>query len=286
MSNPSNPETEALFSITEFSRICGLSRKALIYYDTIGLFSPAMRSDNGYRWYLHNQIETIYMIQAMSASGFSLSQIKAYRDQYDPGKARSVFAEQKEKLKAQIRSLQACVDLIDKRIADLEEVERTGEKTDADKTVHIEEQPPRPIYLSARFHEPTLNIPAQIWLDFYATFESAGLAYGYPASYVVAKEDVKNGNWSMISQLAVMQAEGSQSETCTPAGLYATACGTGHYGQTEEIYRRILRETDRLGYEIRGDAYEEYLADEVVQTERENYLIRVSIPVGKKNADA
>lgn len=38
-------------TISEFSKISEISRKTLIFYDNIGLFSPEYTASNGYRYY-------------------------------------------------------------------------------------------------------------------------------------------------------------------------------------------------------------------------------------------
>ncbi|WP_301426247.1 MerR family DNA-binding transcriptional regulator [Carnobacterium sp.] len=38
-------------TISQFSALSGISRKTLIYYDKIDLFSPKMVTDKGYRMY-------------------------------------------------------------------------------------------------------------------------------------------------------------------------------------------------------------------------------------------
>ena len=65
-------------SISDFSRLSSVSRKALIYYDRIGLFKPDFVKENGYRYYSHHQIETITVINTLSGSGMSLEQIKEF----------------------------------------------------------------------------------------------------------------------------------------------------------------------------------------------------------------
>ena len=41
---------ESFFSISEFSKLSDISRKALIFYDKAGLFPPARVDENGYRY--------------------------------------------------------------------------------------------------------------------------------------------------------------------------------------------------------------------------------------------
>jgi DNA-binding transcriptional MerR regulator len=54
-----------LLNISDFSRIVGISPSTLRYYDTIGLFPPAVvgsENNNRYRYYSPMQITTVKII--------------------------------------------------------------------------------------------------------------------------------------------------------------------------------------------------------------------------------
>ena len=74
-------------SISEFSKIAEISRKTLIFYDNIGLFTPEYTAPNGYRYYAHEQIYIISVINILKQLGMPLSEIKTYIDQCTPNQA-------------------------------------------------------------------------------------------------------------------------------------------------------------------------------------------------------
>lgn len=45
-----------LLSISDMAKLHGLTRPTLLYYDSIGLFSPVFTASNGYRYYSRVQI--------------------------------------------------------------------------------------------------------------------------------------------------------------------------------------------------------------------------------------
>ena len=66
---------EKLMTTAEFAKFCGTSRSTLHWYDKIGLISPSVRGENGYRYYSveqHTDFDTIYILQK---SGSSLEEI-------------------------------------------------------------------------------------------------------------------------------------------------------------------------------------------------------------------
>jgi DNA-binding transcriptional MerR regulator len=68
---------EFMLSIGEFSNICKVSTKTLRYYAKIGLIIPdKIDSENGYRYYSIDQLETMLFINRLKSYNFSLEEIK------------------------------------------------------------------------------------------------------------------------------------------------------------------------------------------------------------------
>ncbi|MEX2416429.1 MAG: MerR family transcriptional regulator [Paenibacillaceae bacterium] len=66
---------EKLYSIQEVSRILGMSKDTLRYYDRIGIVSPS-REDNRYRRYSKDDLIDLMNIQIMQYADFSLDEIR------------------------------------------------------------------------------------------------------------------------------------------------------------------------------------------------------------------
>lgn len=80
-------------SILEFSRLTGIKRDNLRFYDRIGLLKPEIRGENGYRYYTRRQLSSAYLIGGLRLLGVGLEDIKRYSAGRTPGKdARSVRA--------------------------------------------------------------------------------------------------------------------------------------------------------------------------------------------------
>ena len=75
------------YSISELGRDFGLSRSTLLYYDRIGILSPAARSSNGYRRYGQADHERLQRICRYRELGLSLGDI---REALSTGKRPSV----------------------------------------------------------------------------------------------------------------------------------------------------------------------------------------------------
>lgn len=105
-------KTDRYLTISEFSRISEVKRKALIFYDNTGVFSPKYTAHNGYRYYSHDQTYVIAVINVLKELGMPLSEIKEYTANITPENAISLLKEQEKNLNSKIEELQSIQDII------------------------------------------------------------------------------------------------------------------------------------------------------------------------------
>jgi DNA-binding transcriptional MerR regulator len=70
-----------MLTVSQLAKLCGLSRTTLLYYESIGLLSPACRSDSNYRRYSTEQLERLRTICAYRNAGLRLSDIQQVLDE-------------------------------------------------------------------------------------------------------------------------------------------------------------------------------------------------------------
>ena len=71
-------QSELYFTTGEFARILGVGKHTLFHYDEIGLFSPAIKEENGYRYYFVWQMDTFEVIRAQELGADALLQVTPY----------------------------------------------------------------------------------------------------------------------------------------------------------------------------------------------------------------
>ena len=65
-----------MLSIGEFSKLSGISKKALIWYDNIGLLKPDFTdSENGYRYYKKESIGKVLDLHFWKSMDFTINEI-------------------------------------------------------------------------------------------------------------------------------------------------------------------------------------------------------------------
>ena len=99
-------------SIKEFAEFVGVKQSVLRYYDEIGLFHPAIRGGNSYRYYTLPQIQTVKLIETLRALNIPLKKIEEIIDSRTPESMLELFAEYEVKLNNELRALQESFSLI------------------------------------------------------------------------------------------------------------------------------------------------------------------------------
>ncbi len=104
-----------MLTISQLARRFGLSRSTLLYYDSIGLLSPSLRSRANYRLYSETDVERMELIDLYRQAGLPLKDIARLLDS-GRGVAAEMLAERLRTLGQEIRGLrrqqQRIVDLL------------------------------------------------------------------------------------------------------------------------------------------------------------------------------
>ena len=112
--------SQELYKISEVSRICGVTLRALRFYETRGMLQPVRRGKA--RFYDHDQITRLRLIVKGKQLGFTLTEIARMLDDHSTvaNKGRE-FAIDRETLRSQLHHLEQRRAEIDLAIQELRE---------------------------------------------------------------------------------------------------------------------------------------------------------------------
>ncbi len=113
----------------------------------------------------------------------------------------------------------------------------------------------------------------------YDKCEDTDYELDYPVWAVFSEERIKNRDFGFPDRFYFYNPSGKDQR---PSALYAIGYMRSGYGHNAALYQRMIEYIDQNGFEICGDAYEEYPLNEVCITDDKNYLMRVMITVREK----
>ncbi|MGD0154973.1 MAG: MerR family transcriptional regulator [Terracidiphilus sp.] len=93
-----------MWTVSKLARRAGLSRTALLYYESIGLMRVADRSAGNYRFYGERDLKRLLEIRAYRDAGLRLADIRAILDR-PAGDAAAVLQRRLMELDGEIRTL-------------------------------------------------------------------------------------------------------------------------------------------------------------------------------------
>ncbi|MEK3793388.1 MerR family transcriptional regulator [Paenibacillus sp. FSL R7-0204] len=263
-----------LMSISAFSRLSRVPRKTLIFYHQTGLFKPAFVADNGYRYYIRSQLDTIGVINIVKELGMSLEDIRAYLEHRSPLSTLALLQKQEEVVQQQIAKLNLAREMMLQRAENIEH----SLNVDTSRMVVVHQER-KPLLRSCRVHESRRELNEELWDDFQERLHKENAPAGYPGGAIICKEDLLRRDGDMISYMFSFITTQHHEQEYMPEGYYLVSYTRADYEDTEKIYPQIFDYIDKNHYVIKGDAYEEFLLDEIVMKRPEDYLVRVMVHI-------
>lgn len=265
-----------LLKISEFSQLSGISRKALIFYDDIGLLKPKKIEENGYRYYSYQQVYLVSTIDALKELGMPLKEIKEYISSRTPDRMLAVFEEQQKILEKKLERLYSIRHMIATRI------KLTRQAAEISLTnMQVLSCPEEIFFASPPCRLKRMEDYEKAIIAFYENFEKNEMTYGYPIGTMLSKENLANKEWELPYRFFFRQLPDKikSSRYIKPAGSYLIAyCQTG-YNTPTKIYQKMADYIEKNSLQIAGCSYEEFLLDEVCVEDSDSYILQISIQV-------
>ena len=98
---------DALLKAGEFAQLCRTTKETLRHYDRIGLLSPTMRGENGYKLYSFMQLVDFALVSALQSAGLSLAEVRDFLEKPESPRLQAVLEERVAAIEEQRRALAA-----------------------------------------------------------------------------------------------------------------------------------------------------------------------------------
>jgi len=260
-----------LLSIKDFSNLTGIKQSTLRYYDDLGLFSPALRGDNGYRYYSPQQIITINSINLLHELDMPIRQISDIQNNRTPEKLFKVFSDKEEALGAELLNLERSYNVV-RTIKRMIQIGLTSDETVVE-TRFFEELP---IVIGSENDFGNSDHFYNAFLNFCAEAKQYRIDLRLPVGGLFEDFDEFCKHPSRPTNFFSVDPKGLDKRS---AGKYLSAFQRGYYGEVGDIVERMKKYLEENELTAIGPVYNIFLHDELSIDDLHNYLMHATVEV-------
>lgn len=266
--------SELYFTTGEFARILGVKKHTLFHYDEIGLLSPAIKEENGYRYYFVWQMDVFEVIKALQKLGMPLEEIKEYIENRSPERFMAMMDDKEMQIDQEIEHLRNMKRFIH------------NEKQNIAEALQAEMETPKLVQRKAEFllvsdvsghdeRRAAVEIAEHVRMQekYHGSMGAVGSVY--------LEEDFMHGIYDRCVKVYTrLEKKAASSKVMRrPAGEYVEMCYRGYEWDMEKAYGLISRFAGEQGIVTGRMWYEDLLLDELTVKGCEDYIVKVIVPV-------
>lgn len=268
------------FTIGEMSKLHQIPVKTLRYYDSVGLFQPAMKkAHNQYRYYSIEQFEMLNSIKFLRHLGYSIQDIRHHLRTKDPESFMRSLKDYRNAADAEIQRLETIKGFLNERLLELEQL-----SADQDfGRVWIKEFPARHIIF--------LREKIKTIFDLELNLRKLENDSGMPPSIMIGRVGLTISRENLIRQkfdeydsIFILNPNPLLADSdytgILEAGLYAgVTFHAGHHEASGKYYDGIFQTLAQKKLSIRGDAVERVIVDDFITRDTKKHVTEIQIPI-------
>lgn len=270
-----------LYSIGKVEEICKITKKALRYYDKVGILCPdKVDEESGYRYYNKQSLLSVPIIKYYKQSGFKLDEMRTFLSgapyEFLEKSFRNKIDELNEidrEINLKIRSTKDWHNLIlEAQMVIENNVQDVSVKyIDSKKLIFFEQE------FNYDYMESTINI------DFNNYVESIDNAITGPVIICFPSfEDKTKGKCKKVKILQEAILKCKEEELEEFGGCMVVSCyHIGEHETINETYEKIKEWTKEKGYICSQESYERYVTDYWTTKNKGNFVTEILIKVKK-----
>ena len=263
------------YKIGEISKIYGIGRDSLMYYEEIGILKP-FRDKNGYRMYNLSDIWRLNLIKELRSLNFPMKKIKEYLDDRNIESTKEILNKEIILIDEKIEELLSYKQNIMKRLDTINDELRNLKLYEIDL-----------VYINKR---KALELNANITKDEEFDFLIQKLQKDYENRFTIlgnnnigssfCLDKIKQGIYNEFkSVFCFLEDEEEIYNIIFNEGYYLTLTYKGKYKNNKHYINKMFKYIEEKGYKIISDPIEIYKID-IHETEDINeFITEIQIPV-------
>lgn len=275
-------EEKEFYSIGEVSKICNISKKALRFYDKIGIISPdKVCDDNNYRFYNRTTLLSLPVIKYYKQMGFKLEEMRALFEGNTYGIIERQFRRKIDELKeleASIHNSYTSVkdwyDLIlEAQLVIENDVHEVAVKYIDTTTYCFMEQ-----NFDYNYRESIINIDWTNYLESIQNEITGPVVLNFPSF-----REKMSGSCKKVKIMQKPILEYKEEQVIKMGGYMVASCyHIGSHENIHEAYGKICLWAETHGYICTEECYERYVTDYWTTRNEEQFVTEVMIRVTRE----
>ena len=263
------------YKIGEISKIYGIGRDSLMYYEDIGILKP-FRDKNGYRMYKLSDIWRLNLIKELRSLNFPMKKIKEYLDDRNIESTKEILNKEIILIDEKIEELLSYKQNIMKRLDTINDELRNLKLYEID-LVYINKRKSRELNANITKDEEFDFLIQKLQKDYENRFTILG-NNNIGSSFCLDK--IKQGIYNEFkSVFCFLEDEEEIYNIIFNEGYYLTLTYKGKYKNNKHYINKMFKYIEEKGYKIISDPLEIYKID-IHETEDINeFITEIQIPV-------
>ena len=263
------------YKIGEISKIYGIGRDSLMYYEDIGILKP-FRDKNGYRMYKLSDIWRLNLIKELRSLNFPMKKIKEYLDDRNIESTKEILNKEIILIDEKIEELLSYKQNIMKRLDTINDELRNLKLYEID-LVYINKRKSRELNANITKDEEFDFLIQKLQKDYENRFTILG-NNNIGSSFFLDK--IKQGIYNEFkSVFCFLEDEEEIYNIIFNEGYYLTLTYKGKYKNNKHYINKMFKYIEEKGYKIISDPIEIYKID-IHETEDINeFITEIQIPV-------
>ena len=263
------------YKIGEISKIYGIGRDSLMYYEELGILKP-FRDKNGYRMYKLSDIWRLNLIKELRSLNFPMKKIKEYLDDRNIESTKEILNKEIIFIDEKIEELLSYKQNIMKRLDTINDELRNLKLYEID-LVYINKRKALELNANITKAEEFDFLIQKLQKDYENRFTILG-NNNIGSSFCLDK--IKQGIYNEFkSVFCFLEDEEEIYNIIFNEGYYLTLTYKGKYKNNKHYINKMFKYIEEKGYKIISDPIEIYKID-IHETEDINeFITEIQIPV-------
>lgn len=262
------------FTTGEFAKLCNVTKHTLFHYDEIGIFSPAISTENGYRYYSAYQQKEFAVIRILRELDMPLSDIKAYLDRRSPQAFMSLMESQEQVIDRKLRMLQNYKTALACKYHEVRQALDSPEGS-----VFVETHPTEYLMLSGRMTDFDDRSFAIAYSELVNKCDTLEVFYHYSLGSIRERATVASGDYIRYTYCYARLFQRTNGCYKKQKGRYLCTFHHGGFHTVGASYAHILEYAAQRNLPLDDVFYEEITMDQLSGYSYEDYVLRLMIRI-------